>query len=97
MKKISILIVLLIIWACASSDKHFGIIPTENELVRDCQYLDTISESADPGKLLPNFQKNDAQLKVLQRADRLGATHIVWLYNYKNMGAAAMVYSCDQE
>ena len=94
MKTFLIFVLLVSIWACASQNRFPDLIRTDEKLVWDCDYLDTISELSDPGRLLPRYLENDAELKVLQRADRLGATHIVWLYNYR-IGSAASVYCCD--
>ena len=37
----------------------------------------------------------DGELKVLQRANNMEATHIVWLYNYP-IGSAASAYRCAE-
>ena len=65
-------------------------------MVQDCHYIETLAENSDPGRLLPKYRFSDAEQTVLHRADRLGATHIVWVYNYPRMGSAAEVYQCDQ-
>ena len=65
-------------------------------MVVACVYLDTLSENADMGKvqLHPKYTY-DAQERVIHRAVKLGATHIVWLYNYPQ-GSAAQAYQCPQ-
>jgi hypothetical protein len=68
----------------------------EEKMMRDCQYLDTISESSDPGKFVTSYQfveYYDAELKVLERANNMEATHIVWLYN-QPIGSSAAAYRC---
>ncbi len=68
----------------------------EEKMVRDCQYLDTISESSDPGKFVTNDQFvefYDGELKVLERANNMQATHIVWMYNHP-IGSSASAYRC---
>ena len=68
----------------------------EEKMVRDCQYLDTISESSDPGKVVTNYQLveyYDGELKVLERANNMAATHIVWMYNHP-IGSSASAYRC---
>ena len=95
MKAINIIIFIFLIlggYSCSSRYPH--IVQTETQMVRDCRYLDTIAESSDPGRILPKYRPSEAEQKVLHRADRLGATHIVWVYNNQRMGSAAEVYHC---
>ena len=79
--------------ACAGQPVT-GIVVTEARMVQECQYLETIAENSDPGKLFVWWQNYDGQRKVLARASRLGATHLVWLYDYAP-GSAALVYHCN--
>ena len=81
-------------WLACAKQPVTGIVVTEARMVRDCQYLETIAENSDPGKLFIWRQDYDGQCKVLARASRLGATHLVWLYDYA-AGSAALVYHCD--
>ena len=70
----------------------------EEKMIRDCQYLDTISESSDPGKFVTNYQFvefYDGELKVLERANHMQATHIVWMYNHP-IGSSASAYRCTE-
>ena len=70
----------------------------EEGMVNACHYLDTISETSDPGKNITYYKYYkyyDGELKVLQRADHMGATHLVWLYNYA-IGSAGAAYRCDE-
>jgi len=67
-------------------------------MVQNCQYLDTISEVSDPGKMMFPYNYSDpygGELMVLEHASHMGATHIVWLYNY-SIGSSATVYRCDE-
>jgi hypothetical protein len=87
-----------LIFLCSCTQNRFpNLIAAEEEMVRNCQYLETVSETSDPGK--PGSSKyaklHDGELKVLQRAHNLGATHIVWLYNYA-IGSSASVYRCEK-
>ena len=70
----------------------------EERFVQQCQYLDTISETSDPGKVATNYQfvrYYDGELKVLERASNMAATHIVWMYNYP-IGSSASAYRCAE-
>lgn len=83
---------------CGCTQNRFpNLSVAEEEMVQNCQYLDTISETSDPGKLGSSKYGKfyDGEKKVLERASYLGATHIVWLYNYA-IGSSASVYRCDK-
>jgi hypothetical protein len=74
-----------------------NLVVAEERMVEDCIYLDTISEHSDPGSLIFPYKYGefyDGELRVLERAGHLGATHVVWLYNYP-IGSSAAVYQCD--
>ena len=65
-------------------------------MVRNCSYIDTISEVSDPGKMVfPAKYSNpyDGELKVLERVGNLGASHIVWMYNLP-IGSSASAFHC---
>ena len=66
----------------------------EEPMVQDCAYLATLSETADPGRRLDNYRPPEHQDEVLERAANLGATHIVWVYDFR-IGSAAVAYRCD--
>ena len=94
--KCTILILLVFIAAC-TKNRFPNIVSAEEGMISKCRYLDTISEVSDPGKMVfPAKYSNpyDGELKVLERASNMGASHIVWLYNYP-MGSSASVYHCD--
>ena len=85
----------LFLSACAQN-RFPNLVVAEEGMIDNCQYLDTISEASDPSKFKSNFKYSkyhDGELKVLERADYMGATHLVWLYNY-TIGSSASVYRC---
>ena len=93
--KCMILILLIFLSAC-TKNRFPNIVSAEEGMVRKCSYLDTISEVSDPGKMvLPAKYSNpyDGELKVLERATNMGASHIVWMYNYP-IGSSASAYRC---
>ena len=85
----------LFLSACAQN-RFPNLVIAEEGMIQNCQYLDTISEVSDPGKFVSNYKYSkyhDGELKVLERANHMGATHVVWLYNYA-VGSSASVYRC---
>ena len=66
----------------------------EEPMVQDCAYVATLSETTDPGRRLDNYRPPEHQDEVLERAANLGATHIVWVYDFR-IGSAALAYRCD--
>lgn len=66
----------------------------EEPMVQDCAYVATLSEMNDPGRRLDNYRLPEHQDKILERAANLGATHVVWVYDYR-MGSSAVAYRCD--
>ena len=67
----------------------------EESMVRNCEYVATLSETTDPGKLFYNYLPKESQDKILIRAANLRATHVVWVYDHP-MGSAAVAYRCDR-
>jgi hypothetical protein len=67
----------------------------EEPMVRDCAYVATLSETTDPGRRLDNYRSPEHEEAVLERAANLGATHIVWVYDFR-IGSAAVAYRCDR-
>ena len=65
----------------------------EVSMVQNCEFVATLSETTDPGRILDNYRPTDHQDKILHRAANLGATHIVWVYNYR-IGSCADAYRC---
>lgn len=90
-----ILIGFILLSGC-TNNRMPNLLVAEEKMVLDCQYLDTISESSDPGKFVTNYQLveyYDGELKVLERANNMKATHIVWMYNHP-IGSSASAYRC---
>ena len=86
----------VILLSGCTNNRFPNLFVAEEKMVRDCQYLDTISESSDPGKVVTNYQLveyYDGELKVLERANNMEATHIVWMYNHP-IGSSACAYRC---
>ena len=92
MKKLLWLISALFFAACTQTLPAVKV--AEEEMVQDCQYVATISETTDPGRILDNYRPTEHQDETLQRAANLGATHIVWVYDYR-IGSAGIAYRCE--
>ena len=91
-----IFIGLLILSGC-NNNRFPNLSVAEEIMVQDCQYLVTVSETSDPGKFATNYQfvrYYDGELKVLERANNMEATHIVWMYNHP-IGSSASAYRCN--
>ena len=69
------------------------LIETDERMVQTCRNLGSVSRSADMSKLFGYHLTRRNIQAVKRQAAQLGATHIVWLYRYKN-SAAAQAYSC---
>ena len=92
-----IIFFLLVLLSACVKNRFPDIIAAEEEMVLNCRYIDTISEVTDPGKMVfPAKYSNPygGELKVLERANNMGASHIVWIYNYP-IGSSASAYRCD--
>jgi hypothetical protein len=92
-----ILIIFFSLFGC-TQNRFPNLRVAESGMVKECQYLGTISEISDPGKFVTDYhlaEYYDGELKVLQRADNMEATHIVWLYNHP-IGSAAYAYRCSE-
>jgi hypothetical protein len=91
------LIIPIILFGC-TKNRFPNLVVAEAGMVTECQYLDTISETSDPGKFVTDYhwpEYYDGELKVLQRANNMEATHIVWLYNHP-IGSAASAFRCAE-
>ena len=71
------------------------LIETEARLVQHCEHLGTISEIPDPGKIIQVLEDRSTRSHVLERAQTLGATHIVWL-NQDKAGYILEAYQCPE-
>ena len=92
MKKLIWMLSMVFFAACTKTIPMVKI--AEEPMVKDCTYVATLTEMADPGRRLDNYRVPEHQDKVLERAANLGATHIVWVYDYR-MGSSAVAYRCD--
>ena len=95
MLKWIILIGFFILSSC-TNNRFPNVLVAEEKMMQECQYLDTISETSDPGKFVTDYQYvryYDGELKVLERARNMEATHIVWMYNHP-IGSSASAYRC---
>ena len=89
------LIIGIILSGC-TKNKVPNLVVAEENMVQDCIYLDTISQISNPGKFVTDYELAnyyDGELKVLQQASNMAATHIVWLYNHP-IGSSAYAYRC---
>jgi len=92
MKKLIWIISIVFIAACTKTLPAVKI--AEEPMVQDCAFVATLSETTDPGRMLDNYRRPEHQDEVLERAANLGATHVVWVYDYR-IGSAAVAYRCD--
>ena len=93
MKKLLLLIIVLLMAACMQTLPAVKV--AEESMVQDCERIATLSENTDPGRVLENYRPPDHQDEILRRAANLGATHIVWVYDYR-IGSAGVAYRCDR-
>ncbi len=91
MKKWLWVIGLLFIAACTKTIPAVKV--AEESMVQECMHIATLSGVTDPGRPLANYRPSEHQDEILERAANLGATHIVWLYDYR-LGSAADAYRC---
>ena len=86
------LLVLLFV-GCASTAPYSTVV-AEEKMVAPCGYIDTIAENSDMGvfQIHPKLAYGGRE-RVLQRAQMLSATHIVWMADY-SFGSAALAYRC---
>ena len=91
MKKLILLIGIIYFLGCTKTIPAVKI--AEEPMVQDCAYVATLSETADPGRRLDNYRPSEHQAEVLERAANLGATHVVWVYDFQ-IGSAAVAYRC---
>ena len=92
MKKLLLLIAALFMAACMQTLPAVKV--AEESMVQDCERIATLSETTDPGRVLDSYRPSEHQDLILQRAANLGATHIVWLYDYR-IGSAGVAYRCE--
>lgn len=93
-----IILLAIPIFVGCTQNRFPNLVIAEEGMVATCDYLDTISETSDPGTSVTNYKYYkyyDGELKVLERADNMGATHLVWLFNYAT-GSSGSAYRCDE-
>ncbi len=80
---------------CAAKSPY-TVAVAEEKSIGHCTYIDTISANSDMSafQIVPKFTY-DARDKVLERAEMVGATHIVWLADH-SFGSSAMAYYCGK-
>lgn len=87
-----------LMWAASGcvSKLPYTVAAAEEKAVSHCTYIDTLSENSDMGayQIHPKLMY-DASDKVLRRAEKLNATHVVWVADYP-FGAAVMAYHCGE-
>jgi len=91
------LIFAILLSAACTQNRFPNLVVAEEGMVQDCRYLDTISETSDPGKAIIDYKYYryfDGELKVLERASNMKATHLVWIYNYPT-GSSGSAYRCS--
>ncbi len=69
------------------------LVETDERTVQSCRNLGSVSRSADMQRLFLYYRERQNIQEIKRQAAQLGATHIVWLYRYKN-SAAANAYAC---
>ena len=79
---------------------YYGLVETEPSLMKECDCLGTFAETANPGRedggVIKHYvDTTGVQQRVMKRAARAGATHLVWLHAY-SMAAAAQAYRCPK-
>jgi hypothetical protein len=86
-------LVLLALSGCAGIG-GYRVTETEEKLVANCTYIDTVTAFSDMGPFqIHPILTDDARDKVLRRAEMLNATHVVWVGDYY-FGGAALAYYC---
>jgi hypothetical protein len=93
MQKLTWILLVIFIVACMKTIPAVKV--AEESMVQDCEYVATLTETSDPGKLFNYYQPHETEDKILKRAANLRATHIVWVYDYQ-MGSAAVAYRCNR-
>lgn len=87
----------LLLTGCAS---YYGLVETDAVLMAECACIGTFAETSNPGREDGGVVKHYADTtgvkqRVMQRAAKAGATHLVWMHAY-SVAAAAQAYRCPQ-
>jgi hypothetical protein len=94
-KTLGILALFAALWGCTTRE-NMPANALERQAYPGCVYIDTLAANADMGafQIHPKLSR-DGRESILERAQILEATHIVWLADHP-FGAAAMVYRCGR-
>jgi hypothetical protein len=89
------LALLVLLFAGCASTSVYSTVVAEEKMVVTCSYIDTIAENSDMGafQIHPKLAYGGRE-RVLQRAEMLSATHVVWMTDY-SFGSAAIAYRCS--
>jgi hypothetical protein len=75
-----------------------GITPATAEQVQSCRYLDTVIGSSGLYGYFGSAGADNARSEAMERAQALGATHVVWQdrsASYGSTSVAAKAYRCS--
>lgn len=94
------LLVILAPILAAGCSRHVQLIEIEEQTVGSFRYIGAFYEGHDPARLsspllIPYLDVTGCRRRVIERAAKAGATHLVWLYDY-GTSAAAMAYQCPE-
>ena len=86
---------LLTLTGCA---RFYGLAETDGALMTGCDCIGTFAETSNPGRedggLIKHYvDTTGVKQRVMQRAAKAGATHVVWMHTY-SIAAAAQAYRC---
>jgi hypothetical protein len=94
MKYLLVVSVFVLLAGCASqAHRTTGLIETQDSLMSGCTRLGMVTETSNAGWISTNWARELMVKKVKERAEQLGATHIVWLHQTDD-SAAAEAYRC---
>lgn len=87
----------MILTSCAGI---YGLVETDTLLMGECECIGTFAETSNPGRedggLIKHYaDTTGVKQRVMQRAAKAGATHLVWMHTY-SVAAAAQAYRCPQ-
>jgi len=94
---VALVAALVVLTGCA---RFYGLVETDAALMTECAYIGTFAETSNPGREDGGVVKHyvdttGVQQRVMQRAARAGATHLVWMHTY-SVAAAAQAYRCPE-
>lgn len=100
MRSIFWLLVTLAALFAAGCSKHVQLIEIEEQMAGSFKYIGAFYEGHNPARLsssllMPYLDVTGCRRRIIERAAKVGATHLVWLYDY-GTSAAAMAYQCPE-